>query len=637
MERGLEERLGLISSFFREESTRLDREILVSINSIRGFLSYCCPNNIGQLKADIQLVCAKAYADFVSNKKDTVKINSSELPQYIREGLYKEFDHRQIWSRLVSINDRYCIFNKEQDNLVLDKEDGKESVYDLIDFRASQLKSKGTDKEEFEKTVEKDIQNYFTGYLSNVSTRFNKSSLLNLVDPMVIKIVEEIVSHGERRLNRNLSQRVYLGLAIHIEALIQRLKLNKKIVNPQLHRIRTQYPEEFSTSIDCISIIENQFDISIPLDEAGFLTMFFVLDHQENSQTSKGIGVIILAHGESTASSMASFTNQLLGTNYAVGINASIDESPQTVLNKLREYIRSNCTQRGYILLVDMGSLTTFGEMIEQEFNTPVRVIPLVSTPHVIEATRKAILGYELEDIYNDALGIWNIRKEVEDENNGEKPSLTILTLCMTGEGSAIAIKNFLSNNLKYDSKVLEIIPVSIATKEKIEQKINTIGKNRDIICVVSPIKINTSLPQFPLDQVLSLRSIGEIQYLIDVQIAYVKMGETLKHHLKHVDGQMVYKDIKKVNFLIQQKLGIEIGVDRLIGITLHLGCMIDRLAGGEELIKYDNTVSLIERNHQIFDIISQCLDPLNKKYSIKITEDEICFLTDFFSAQSNI
>jgi transcriptional regulator with AAA-type ATPase domain len=94
--RGMEERFNLIKQFMIEESGRLGKSIKVSVNSLKAFLSYDCPNNIGQLKSDIQLTCAKAYADFLSNRKEDIRISSLELQPYIREGLYKEVEHRQL-------------------------------------------------------------------------------------------------------------------------------------------------------------------------------------------------------------------------------------------------------------------------------------------------------------------------------------------------------------------------------------------------------------------------------------------------------------------------------------------------------------------------------------------------------------
>lgn len=96
-ERSLEERKHLICTFFKEEAIRLGKEISVSSNSIQSFLFYHCSNNIGQLKSDIQLACAKAFADVVTNKKENIKINSSDLPGYLREGLLKRNKNKQFF------------------------------------------------------------------------------------------------------------------------------------------------------------------------------------------------------------------------------------------------------------------------------------------------------------------------------------------------------------------------------------------------------------------------------------------------------------------------------------------------------------------------------------------------------------
>src|SRR5471030_1498345 len=102
----LDERLYLIRSFFKYESIRLNKEIYVSLNSLRALLSYDCPNNIGQLKSDVQLLCAKAYSEFLTNVKHDVRIASRNLHPYIKEGLYKEKEHRVLWNKLMGEEDR---------------------------------------------------------------------------------------------------------------------------------------------------------------------------------------------------------------------------------------------------------------------------------------------------------------------------------------------------------------------------------------------------------------------------------------------------------------------------------------------------------------------------------------------------
>ena len=67
-----------------------------------------------------------------------------------------------------------------------------------------------------------------------------------------------------------------------------------------------------------------------------------------------------------------------------------------------------------------MGSLTTFADVIKKEFNVDIKVISLVSTLHVLEATRKALLGSSLDEIYNDVLMVNSyveIHKNLNDKS----------------------------------------------------------------------------------------------------------------------------------------------------------------------------------------------------------------------------
>lgn len=635
-ERSLEERFHLISGFFREECFRLDKEIMVSVNSMRAFLSYNCPNNVGQLKTDIQLACAKAYADFVSHKKDDIIISSTELPPYIREGLYKETEHRQIWNKLIGINSRYCIFSKSEKQLIYEENKEEDSIYDMIDIRVHELRSRGIKNQEIEKEMEKDIEKYFNSYIHNVNRRIDVSNLQNLINEDVIKAVEEIVSFSEKRLKKVLSQSIYYGMAVHIQNSIERIKRNKKIVNPQLNKIRTEHAEEFKTALDCLKIIERILDITMPIDEAGFLTMFLLYDKNDNDIQSKYVKIIVIAHGMSTATSMADVANKLLGVKYAVGINAPLDEKPQQVLFKLKDYIKKSNFESDILFLVDMGSLTTFGEEIEKEFSVKTKTIPLMSTLHIIEAVRKAMMGYSLEEVYKETLSVNtllqsdSIREKTEEEN---LKNLAIITVCTTGEGSALTMKHFIEENIKFDSDILEIIPLNLLGTENIISRVKAIEKEKNIIAIVSSFDIKVNIPQFGLGEVLNKSVLKEIQRLIDVEITYLKMGETLKNHLRNLDGKEVFKDIKKFISSVEEGMNIKVDRDVLIGVVLHMGSMIDRLKLGNAIIEFEGSKDFIKNNIDIFKCIRKNCDALSEKYNINILEDEICYIMSYFTS----
>lgn len=639
-DRSLDEKFNLITEFMREESFRLGREIKVSVNSMRAFLSYECPSNVGQLKTDIQLACAKAYADFVSNNKEAIEISSLDLPEYIRHGLYMETEHRQIWNRLIGINSRFCVFDGGKESVLLDEKDNEENIYEMIDMRVHELRSRGIDADKIEKEMGKDIDEYFKSFMHSLNRKIDASNLESLVDPNVIMLTEEIVRFSEEVLKRKLNDNIFYGIATHIANSIDRVKRNRRIVNPQLNRIRIEHSAEFNVALDCLKIIDRTLDVSMPIDEAGFLAMFLTYDERKTEEQKKDVRVIVIAHGESTATSMVNAANRLLGVNYALGINAPLDEKPMEVITKVRTCLKEQKIKSDILFLVDMGSFTNFGKELEEEIGIKTKTISLVSTLHVIEATRKAMMGYSLEEVYKDTLSVNTLQQNellFNDTDEEERERLAIVTMCTTGEGSAITIKNMLYKHLEFDSRTFDIIPINLLGAENIKSRLKAIEKEYKIICIVSSFKIDVKIPQFDLYGVLNKKAIKPIQRLIDLETTYIKMGETLENQLKHVDGEMVLKDIRKFNNTIEEELNIKIDTNFLIGATLHIACMIDRLKEGGSIDEFDNKEAFIRENPELYRIVKNASVTLNNKYSIEITKDEICYVMNFFNYKNYI
>lgn len=639
-ERSLEERFNLVCDFMREESARLGKNIKVSVNTMRSLLSYNCPNNVGQLKTDIQLLCAKAYADFIAHRKEEIVISSLDIPPYIREGLYMGIEHRQIWNKLIGINNRYCIFDTSEENMLLEPYDKNESIYEIIDLRFRELKTKGVSDEELDKVMEKDIEDYFDNYIHDVSNKIDLSTLENIIEPKIIRVVQELINLSEERLNRKLSEKVYYGMGVHIFHSIERIRKNRKIVNPQLNTIRTQHKEEFSLALDFLKIIDRALDVSMPIDEAGFLALFLIYDDTSVEAQNKNVKIVVITHGTATSSSMVETANKLLGVNYAIGINAPIEEKPESILNKLREHLKQWKISSDILFLVDMGSFTTFGAELQKEFGIRTKTIPLVSTLHVLEATRKAMMGYSLEEVYKDTLNV-NVLMEaheeeiIEDEDIREK--LAIITICTTGEGSALAIKNMLHKELAFDSNLMEIIPVNLVGKGSVYKRISEIQHDHTVVCIVSSFSLDTKIPQFGLDEVLTFEAIKPIQRLIDLQSTYIKMGDTLEMQLKNINGKEAMDDIRKFNKMIEEGLDIKLDTNFLIGISFHIGCMIDRVKEGGLIDKFEDREKYIKSNPELYRVVKHASEFLNKKYSINISEDEICYIMRFFDYKNYI
>jgi transcriptional regulatory protein LevR/transcriptional regulator with AAA-type ATPase domain len=634
-ERTIEERLYLIKTFFKQESIRLGREIFVSLNTIRALLSYECPNNIGQLKSDIQLLCAKAYSEFLTNLKRDIRINSNNLPTYIKEGLYKEKQHRILWNKLVGDEIEFFRFSSNTDNQIPIFSNNDSKIYNMLEQKLIKLKAKGISNIDIENILEKDIYRYFEKYIDGITDDMNKKHLATIVGEEILELVDNISDYINSKLNYKLNNNMYTTLSLHIDTLIKRIYSEKPIINPQLNKIKQLYPKEFEVALEIKNIIEKFINQSIPEDEAGYLTIFLIPEEKSLNNISDKVKVLIICHGSGIATSMAEVANKLLNVDYVIGINAPLDVSPSEVLESVKKSILNNYSQSGYLLLVDMGSLTTFGPTLEKEFKIPVKVIPLVSTLHVIEATRKALLGLSLDEIYKDLISlnsfIENSKKLNEPQQISKDKKIVIITACLTGEGSSIAVKSFLYDHLKFDKNRFEIIALNCLNEKAFIKQLEIINKEKEILFIVSSFPIKTDIKIYSIYDVLSMKVIDELQNLIDTKSTILKMGLILKENIDNLDGEILYNNIIETIKNIEKNLCLKLNDDRLIGLILHLAFTISRLKKGNLSIEYPAKNDFINNHLYEYSIIKQFLYTLCNKYEIVFSDNEVCYVVNFF------
>lgn len=528
--RTFEERLYLIKNFFKEESIRLNKEIYVSLNSMRALLSYNYPNNVGQLKSDIQLICAKSYSLYLTNKKDDVRIVSRNLPSYIQDGLYKEKEHRSIWNKLIGEEiDFFKFSSKSTESFSFDNNDA--GIYSFIKNKLENLKSQGISNIDIEEILEKDIANYYTISSNAITNEINRKNLYNIMDDNILDCFDLIINYINKQLNHTLNNNIYTAFALHINTLIRRINNDKPIVNPNLSKIKKLYKKEFQIALGIREILENTLNISVPLEECGYLALFLVPEMKFSDSIDDMVKIIVIAHGESTASSMKDVVSKLLGEDCIIAIDAPIEISAAEILNKLRDIIKNTKSNGGYLLLVDMGSFTTFAEIIEDEINN-----------------------------------------------------------------------------------------------------INNLYEKYNILFIVTPfsLDINMNIPHFTMYEVLNLSTKAKIQELLDVETTLANMPEVLKENITAIPSNNLYEKIMNFIASVEKSLNIFISHKKKVELILHLAFAINRLITNEDMVEYSNKTSIKKSYNKLYSTVKSSLIPIETYFSIKLTDDEICYIMDF-------
>lgn len=637
--RTFQERFELIQFFFNQEAAHLQESISVSVNALRALLSYDCPNNIGQLKADIRFACAGAYAGYMTGKKICFSVNKCTLPDHVSQALYTRLEHRQIWNTIIGINKKSVIFSGAN-KVPLFEDDTVNDIYDTLNLHMSELRSQGIEGRILEEEIEKDIADYFQTRINRYQGKYDTRRLENLVTPDVLRLTEELIRYAESKLQHTLDNKVYYGLATHIENALDRVRHNKSIVNPQLNRIRTDHPEAFDVSLDCLHMIERVMEITLPIDEAGFLTMFFVYSERDLEQCRTDVKVIVVAHGTETASALVATANELLGVSYAVGFNVPLYEKAQLVLERIIHHIQACESVSEVILLVDMGSLTTFGTAIAQNCGVATCTIQLISTMHIVEAIQSAMNGLPLQGVYQNVLMVNQLIKQDVTHDREQAPArhaltqekkITVVMVCAAGEGSAKVLENQLSQKLSRRMHMLNILSLHFENDVQLDQDIIALSQRYTLVALVSPFPVSTTLTQFDLADILYHDGVEMLSTLIEQESTYLQVTETLTQILQHVKPDSALPAIRGFNTRVSTALGIMLSSNMLIGLTMHLACLLDRLLEGPTDTHFPDKVRYIQQHDATISLIRRELTPIEQMFLLSISDDELCTLCRFF------
>lgn len=635
-EKDLAERYYLIELFIRQESKRIGKSIYADKNAIISFLLYHCPNNIGQLKSDIQLSCAKAFLNFKAKKENYILITSSDLPQHVCKGLMEIKQHRDRVDFLIKSKSPTVKFNFDHELGYenLNEAHVNEDFYDVIEQKLETLKNKGLRDEEISYAIHLDIESHFNKYIGNIPQTFHKRDLSKLVSDEIIDVAAAVLKLAEQRLQRSFEEKIYIALAMHLHGFLERSKRGTKIYHPKLNSIRVEHPEEFMAAMEAAKLVDSAFGINIPLDEIGYMAMFLSPKQVDAQMAEKNlVAVLVIMHGASTASSMAQVANAMIGEEHAAALDMPLDMSPQLMYEHAKEKLQQLDQGRGVLLMVDMGSLAGFGSMLQKETNIVVKTIDMCSTPLVIDACRKAVLGRDIYFIYDSIKGS---EKQTRPEMT-PKPDMDLknilITACFTGEGASERLKHLLEKELQ--DETLEIIPLNILNKKEFVAKVERFRERYKILAIVSTLDIHIEgIPSISASELLAGDGMQQLKELVHTEQNYQKIGKSLINHIG-VDSEKLVKELRQMIASIEQELKLNIQEEVKIGILLHMSFLVDKLRGGGKETYFDGLEDFKQQYPKELKVIRGYMRELEAEYQISIGAHEEAYLCRMLTANT--
>jgi len=615
-ERTMLERYELIRAFFTTECSSIGVYITVAPQVLRALLLYDCVGNIGQLRTDVQLICARAYLDYRTKNLSELNVSIDILPEHVRHGLLRTAEMHRALEPLLHILDATHSFTPTGLSLGSIPESAHD-LYHTISSDLTTLRNGGLSEQEINQLLHLDIQDYFQRFADTVNiTNFEQQETVShLINERIAAISQTIIHYAEEQLERTFPEKLSLVLTLHLMSALEHAAQGHHLVMPALQAMRHTYPIEYEVARIALLRLRSLLGVSLPESETDVLTVLLANADTLLSSEESTVSIIVAAHGRGVAQGLAELANTLVGVNSVSFVELTLEQSPEEIVAQVAQSVLLADQGSGVLLLVDFTSLLSVGELVTQRTGTQVRTLADVSTPLVVEAVRR---GQRAKHITLDQLAAslthmtaeasqpsstTHASSEMETTHVPPQFSRVILSVCLTGFGSATKLAELMEERLPdLHRQSVEIICMDINLSGKTEEEVQRLVGNREVVAIVGTI--NPHLENYPflsLTELLFGDGVARLRTLLGstlinpalLQRATLpkvatpiftqrtdlirEITSTLSQRLLFLNPTRAVPLIERMIELIEVEVGETFEIEVLAGFILHIACVLER------------------------------------------------------------
>ncbi len=634
-EKDIEEKLAMIEYIFVREASATLKSYVVNTRIVKALCAYPFTENIGQLSSEIKVLCARSYLNNTSSQDELI-VSFDLLSPAI-----KDYDYQNVSGNSLSFpsryETRYTIYSADNKPCHSNKYYDEETYSNLMK-RIDEYSSMGYSSQQMNEELSSDIQAYCDNILRRYyNQNLHKEELYKIVGQDMVDFATAAAEETFDELGLDLNQKNILVLSFHFKFLLERMASRKRITEKEISTLKATASKEIETAGIIISRFENQFGLHISKDEEYLVAL--ILSNMHSAPYQELPGLIIVAHGASTASSIANVCNRLMECSLVKAVDVPLEQNiPDTYQNVLREVITVSRT-KGALLLVDMGSLTTFDEKLTLETGIPVRAIPNVTTLMALDITRTLLSrDASIHAVYNNYM----VNKPTELPCN--KPAAkqpAILTMCASGLGTSIAFQAMIEQELQeHHITGIQVLAVSLSDMKNNSPEYQAICSKFRLLACAGNMEIPMDIPFFHISSLIS--PMGKkyfIEFLNNAVRQYNPQNTSpvQPETVQEESLQFLTKNVMYLNpsasvryseeFLSALNLS-QITENRALHLSLllHLGFMLERCICNKKVV-FDNEKEYIQKNKALFLLLKEHISILAEPFGISVNNAELCYI----------
>lgn len=617
LEKPLEERYQLIASFFKDEVRNAKKDVSVSANSISALLLTDFKHGIKELRKVIVAAFATCYVRSIENRDSRIYVNSSDLPQYVVDSLVNRSGEFDRIEKVLANRDAVIFSAEGKDQTV------SNYLYRNIDSEYQYLETNGYSQDDIHQKIDQNLKDLFIAYNfqhSEAGFKRNTTELSKIVPKELISLVELWLSKTESKLGIHYSDNIFYGICLHLNSLIYLGVNNREASVDEIQRSKKLYPNEFKAVENLSEILFTTLDFRLVSAEQ-LLVVMFLLDNRNRQQLHPQ--VLFVMHGSGIARELSKVVNTLLKDSQVSYYDMDFSKSSQEVTRELKELVLRLNEGAGVLVMYDMGSIKNIFDQISTELDIPIRLVNVPITLVGLEVARKASNTTDIDDVYHDIM--FNLNRFAQN-NSKTKPDLFI-TLCHTGEGGAVQLKDYLD---QYSILNAKVVALSMSDRNKLADKVQELRKIYDVKAFVGTYNPNLfGIPYISTEQIFSVSTDQLDQVLSFIPITgnlpvFRKIYDYYSKELKYTRIDL----LKEVMPKVMEALSLQYGLNSKtqIGVFTHIVGLIEASLAGD---KRNLDLEANPAWNKDYSYISRALKLIENKFNIIIGDQEIYLIAE--------
>ena len=610
-QRGINEKLQLIYHLYKKEEKRIHKQIYISANVYQILLNHEFVGNIGELSNVIQASCVSAL---FNNDKDKLEIHAYDLPENVVE----------------SLDVSHVIIQKHQVIPLEAITPATKKTY-IIELYEKLICLTGND--DFYNIARKELDDYFEKIIFNKKDISQKKYLLDTVN----KVFDIATTHYGFHISHNELVAIcsyLLEYTNNMHHIANWTIKNEKEIEQLLQFLKLKYHQEYIISSEIYEYFKDNINNSF--DSLVQCIIMICIAKYTKYDTNDLTVAIILAHGYSTASSIADSANKLLDNYIFDAIDMPLDIDSVQIVKRVNEFLSYLGEVRRLYLLVDMGSLEEIYQGIEYK-NIDIALINNVNTKLALTIGHGILQKREMKDIFDD------IQKEdqynIHIELNHKKEPI-ILCSCASGMGTANKLKDIIVDSLPV-GVTLKVLTYDYATLIKQQVTDDALSPYK-IVCILGTLNPHIkNIPFIAIEDLILNDSHHVIESVFKNLLSYEQMDEFEKNVLKNFSLSNVMNNLTILNpnkllehvskgiEELQKILNMKFKNQTCFGLYVHICCLIERLVTRQAITSFGDED--FEKNNQEFIIaLKTAMKDVEKFYNVEIPVEEIEYIYEY-------